>query len=331
VHIVSKEAAKTDLHPQVPVVQLPVPNGAGYFLNAPFLRATLKRLKPSLLHVHYASGYGTLGSLAGYHPFLLSVWGSDVYEFPRRSLLHKQLFMRALRHPDRISSTSRDMAREVSRYTDRPISVCPFGVDTKLFAPRPTAPLFATEDLVIGTVKTLEPVYGIDILLKAFAKVTTWHRELPLKLLIVGSGSEKSTLVNLAQTLGILSHVRFVDAVPHRRVSDYLNMLTIGVMPSRRESFGVAALEAGACEVPVVVSRVGGLPEVVEDGATGLVVTEESVDETASAIDRLIRDPALRRRMGRAARTRVEKLYSWSASLDAMELLYDKMRSSRSA
>ena len=85
---------------------LPRCGAAGYFTNAPALRRLLRRLAPDLLHAHYASGYGTTAALAGFHPLVLSVWGSDVYEFPQRSRWARRWLVHNLRCADMVTSTS---------------------------------------------------------------------------------------------------------------------------------------------------------------------------------------------------------------------------------
>ena len=92
--------------PDISFVRLPVPPPFGYFVNAPIVARALKTAQPDLLHVHFASGYGTLATQSGYRPRLLSVWGSDVFQFPDRSPLHRWLIARNVRAMDFVTSTS---------------------------------------------------------------------------------------------------------------------------------------------------------------------------------------------------------------------------------
>src|SRR5207237_2207904 len=126
------------------------------------------------------------------------------------------------------------------------------------------------------TVKVLAEKYGIEYLIRAFALVKKRHEELPLKLLIVGGGPQEAFLKGLAADLGISAVTTFTGRVDHARVPDFHNMLSVSVSVSTldSESFGVAILEASTCAKPVVVSSVGGLPEVVENVLTGIVVTQ---------------------------------------------------------
>jgi len=204
----------------------------------------------------------------------------------------------------------------------RNLSVVPFGVDLMRFTPISQSD--ASRNTVIGTVKTLHPKYGIDTLLQAFA---TAARELAdsteIRLSIVGDGPQASDLRKLASTLRLDEDV-FVGSIRHADVPSHLRTFDIYVALSREdsESFGVAVIEASACGLPVIVSNVGGFPEVVEHGTTGLIVPKDDVSAAAEAIVKLVRDPALRKQMGRAGRARVQQEYNWSDNADCMEHIY---------
>ncbi|MEN3291851.1 MAG: L-malate glycosyltransferase [Burkholderiales bacterium] len=296
-----------------------------YLAALPKLRKRIDEFRPDILHAHYASSYGLLGALSGFHPFILSVWGSDIFSFPNKSRLHRNILRFNLSKADKVLSTSHAMARETQRYTTRRITVTPFGVDVNEFRERPVDSLFAPGDLVIGTVKALEQTYGIHYLIQAFKLVCGRHPRLPLKLLIVGGGSMRAALQGLVDELGLRERVTWAGEVPYDEVSRYHNMLSISVFPSNSESFGVAAIEASACGRPVVVSDVGGLPEVVEHGVTGLVVPAKDVRQLAQAIGRLALDETLRRTMGGAGRERVRERYNWDYSVRQMVDIYEEI------
>jgi glycosyltransferase involved in cell wall biosynthesis len=339
ISVVSQQAAQAlPLPPEITLHGLPVRSGAGYLLNAWPLRRLLARLQPDLLHAHYASGYGTLARLAGWRPTLLSVWGSDVYEFPARGLLQAWQLRGNLRAAQALASTSQAMADQVRRVWPAagPIAITPFGVDMAMFSPaaepalaRPSDPatdsptelaneLAKDRPLIIGTVKTLEPTYGIDLLLLAFAALRQRLPGVALGLRVVGGGPQRQALEALSRSLGIAAAVEFTGPVAHAEVPARLRQLDIYVAPSRHESFGVAVVEAMACGLPVVVSDAGGLPEVVDDGGNGLVVASGSVPALVEALARLVGDPALRARMASASRQRALALYDWPGCVDRM-------------
>jgi len=305
------------------VFLLPRSGSLGYFTNAWRARELLTRWRPEVVNAHYASGYGTTAALCGVRPVLLSVWGSDVYDFPYESALKGRLIRGNLRRATAIASTSHAMAHQVQRLTPerREIAVTPFGVDLAQFAPLPGA----DRPLTIGTVKSLAQKYGIDLLLRAFAGLVADAdvRALPseCRLLIVGDGPQRAELEALARELGIAPRTEFAGAVAHADVPAWLNRLDVYAAPSRldSESFGVAVIEASACALPVIVSDVGGLPEVVRDGETGLVVPRDNVPALRAALKRLVLDAALRDRLGRAGREHVKREYEWGHCVDVME------------
>jgi len=117
---------------------------------------------------------------------------------------------------------------------------------------------------------------------------------------MVGDGSERTNAEHRARCLGIYESCSFVGKQP--RIVDYLSVSDVLLLPSEQESFGLAALEAMACEVPVIASRVGGLPEVVTDGETGFLSDVGDVDKMANNAARLLTDEVFRSEMGRRAR-----------------------------
>lgn len=296
-----------------------------YILVIRRLKLVLKEIKPDMLHAHYASSYGLLGALSFFHPFIISVWGSDVYDFPNRSIIHKNILKFNLKRADILLSTSRAMANEASKYTSKGFEITPFGVDTDMFKPNLEAKLISNNEFTIGIVKSLEKEYGINYLLEAFALLKEQYNKLNLKLLIIGGGSLESELKELAVNLDIDSDCNFVGKISYEQVPEFHCQLDIAVYPSIAESFGVAVLESSACEKPVIVSNVGGLPEVVENGVTGFVVPERSPEEIAKHIAKFIDNRDLITKMGKAGREFVIENYSWNNSVDKMIKIYNNI------
>ena len=317
------------------VFMLPHRGSFGFFTNALRVREVLTQWKPDIVNAHYASGYGTTAALCGVRPVLLSVWGSDVYDFPYQSALKGRLLRGNLRRATAIASTSHAMARQVQRLVPsiREIAITPFGVDLTRFRPdraeRHGAPL------TIGIVKTLASKYGVDLLLRAFAGLLADAevKALPTacRLLVVGDGPQRAALEGLADELGIAAQTEFAGAVAHADVPAWLNRFDFYAAPSRldSESFGVAVIEASACALPVVVSDVGGLPEVVRDGETGLIVPRDDAAALQAALKRLVLDADLRERLGRAGRAHVQAAYEWGHCVDLMERCYERVVQTR--
>ena len=296
-----------------------------YLKAVKHLRRQIRRFRPDLLHAHNASSCGLVGALSRFHPFLLSVWGSDVYTFPRQGRLYERLLRFALRRADAVLSTSQCMARETNKYTDKPIRVTPFGVDMQRFAPlacdsKPAA-------FVIGNVKALKYCYGIDTLIRAFALVCGRNPDLDIRLLIAGTGPDREDFERLCDELGVHDRVDFLGFIPNEQLPTLYARFDVAVSLSRDESFGVVAVEAMSCQCPVVTSDAEGFQEVVADGETGFVVTKENPEAAADAIQQFIDNPSLRTTMGTAGRRRVAELYDWEKNVDTMMSIYRDMDS----
>ena len=297
-----------------------------YYIFA--LKAILKAIRdfePDIVHSHYLSSYGILGVLTGFHPLILSVWGSDIFTFPKISSLHRKIVKFCLSKADIILSTSNIMSAEVLKYTQKRVIVTPFGVDIGSFRPgKSSLEIFEEDAFVIGTIKKLRPKYGIKYLIEAFSIILKKQKNMQPRLLIVGSGTEEGRLKKLTEELGIQKYVSFLPEIPHDKIPEYFKYIDVftALSISDSESFGVSIIEASACEIPVVVSNAGGLPEVVEDGKTGIVVPVKDIISAAEAIEKLIIDADLRLSMGRKGRERVSKKYNWNENVSLMVDIY---------
>lgn len=290
------------------------------------LKKIITEFKPDIVHAHYLSSYGFLGSLINFHPFVVSVWGSDIFVFPNKSIIHKAITKYVLNKADTILSTSNCMAVETKKYTSKDIIITPFGIDINIFKPKQVQTIFNENEIVIGTIKTLDPRYGIQYLLKAFKIVVDKFPDYNLKLLIVGGGHYENDLRDLAAKLDIFNKVIFTGKVKHNLVSNYYNMIDIFVALSEYESFGVAVLEASACSKPVIVSNVGGLPEIVIANTTGIIVPPKNEFEAAIAIEELIKNKSKRELFGRNGREMVLNSFVWDKNVEQMYNIYSKVK-----
>lgn len=298
-----------------------------YLKAVKLIKQIIQECKPDILHAHYASSYGLIGALTGFHPYIISVWGADVYNFPNQSFIYKALLKYSLNRADKILSTSKVMSIETQKYIKTEIIVTPFGIDVDRFSPKQVDRIFKNNELIIGTVKSLKKKYGIEYLIKAFEIVKKKYSHIRMKLLIVGSGIEEIQLKNLVKKLKLENETLFTGYINQDEVQDYHNMLDISVSVSidNSESFGVAVLEASSCGKPVIVSNVGGLPEVVEDGKTGIVIEAMDVNSLAKALSFLIENPKVRTEMGNNGRIRVLQKYDWKDSVEQMITIYKSL------
>jgi L-malate glycosyltransferase len=149
------------------------------------------------------------------------------------------------------------------------------------------------------------------------------RRQIDARLLMVGDGPELPEASQLARSLGIAADVEFLGE--QDQVVQLLSASDVFLLPSAQESFGLAALEAMACEVPVVASRVGGLPEVIDHGVTGFLHPVDDLAGMAESAVRLLADPELHRRAARAARQVAHERYCDSKIVPAYEAYYSEI------
>jgi glycogen(starch) synthase len=169
---------------------------------------------------------------------------------------------------------------------------------------------------------------GFDLALRAFASIAQSFPR--CRMIIAGNGPAMSDLRKCAAELGLKDSVEFTGWVESEEIPRLINKATVVVIPSRRhESFGLVALQAAQMARPVVATHIGGLPEVVAHGETGLLVENENSEALSTAIASLLANPDIAIRMGRSAQLRAEKLFSWDHCVDAYDTLYRQISKKR--
>lgn len=295
-----------------------------YLLNVFEVKSFIKKIKPDLVHAHYATSYGYLARASGFHPFIITGWGADIFDSPKKALIKKML-MKSFKKADAISVLSEITRTEIKKMTDKYVHLIPFGVDVDKFCPGQSS----TDDVIrIGTIRTLTEKYGVEYLIRAFAEICKKHSNVQLE--IVGDGPLRSSLEQLTIELGVKDKVLFHGYInQNSSFEQYIKILQsldvfaiLSILDS--ETFGVAAVEASACGIPVVATSVGGLPEVIEAEKTGILVSPKNVEETAKALDRLLSNKKLRVEMGKSGRAKVEKNYNWALNIQQMVNLYSQ-------
>lgn len=331
-----KDHKNTDhsLDDRVKMIELPIGGSKGYYLNAPYLHRIARKIRPEIVNGHYASGYGTLMRVARLKNTVLSVWGSDVYEFPYQNQLTMRIVKKNLLYAQKVASTSKCMAKQVRRLLNKNINITitPFGVDLLLFKGKEDRD--NSEKIVIGCIKALEAKYGLQYLIMGIRLlIDSLNKDGyniladKIQCLIYGEGKEKEKIEKIINEQGLENIVTLMGKIPHKNVPEVLEHIDIFCATSINdsESFGVAVVEAQSMSIPVVVSNTDGYCEVVEDHVTGLIVKKESSQEVADALKKMVLNKQLRETMGKAGRKRVEKFYDWNKNVTAMEICYESI------
>jgi glycosyltransferase involved in cell wall biosynthesis len=193
------------------------------------------------------------------------------------------------------------------------------GVDAEVF--KPGKHISEKQTLLVAAAGNLRRIKGHELLVEAAAVAAAVNED--LAFVLWGDGLQRNRLEEMIREKGLTERFRVPGHAGN--LPDLLPQTDIFVQPSLQEAFGMAAAEAMSCGVPVIVSDAGGLPELVSDGVTGLVFPAGNVAELSTGIIKLASDPAMRERMGHAARTRVVEHFSLSKTTDEYLSLYNRL------
>jgi len=301
------------------------------------VRRVAAEVGATLLHGHWIIPSGAVVTLAGRDlPTVVSLHGSDVFVAERHAFA-RAAARAALRRLDWLTACSddlRDRMIAMGADADRAVTI-PYGVDAQRF--RPDEGLRAEgrrrmgagpDELVIFTAGRFVRKKGFEFLIDAVAGLAP--RWPALRLVIGGGGDLDAELRARARERGIAARVHFPGVLAQDAVAAYLAAADVAVVPSVHDESGNVdglpntVMEALASAAPLVATRVGGIPAVVEHGRTGWLVAERDAGALESALDRLLADPGSRAALGAAARADVLRRRTWDVVAEAFEQVYDR-------
>jgi glycosyltransferase involved in cell wall biosynthesis len=303
-----------------------------------------RRHEFDVVHDNQGLGYGLLGVKRLGLPLLATVHHpvqvdlrlelAQARTLGRRFALRRwygftRMQARVARRLPRLLTVSHAARAEIVRELGVPaarVSVVPNGVDSDLFQPAPDSE--RSPGRIIATASADVPIKGIDHLLRAFAHARIARDD--IELTIVGRPRAGGPIPGLLSELGLEGSVRFVNGLADAELARLCASAEVAVVPSLYEGFSLPAAEAMACGVPVVATRVGGLPEVVgTDGEAGLLVPPGEPLAMSRAMTTLLADASLRRRLGERGRARVLSCFTWDAAARATVERYQEAMQAR--
>ena len=275
-----------------------------------------REFRLDILHAHYAVPHATAAFLSrqvlasGHHPtprVVTTLHGTDI-TLIGNDPSYSQIVAFSIEQSDGVTAVSESLRQ--TTYAElgvtRNIEVIPNFLDCSLHR-RQTIPSlrgrFTGNDpnvKIVTHVSNFRPVKRVDSVLAVFDRI---RQTMPARLLLVGDGPDLDKASRLARQLGITDLIDVVGA--QEEIVPLLSISDLFLLPSAQESFGLAALEAMACEVPVVASNVGGLPEVIEHGVSGFLHPPDAIEDMAASAIMLLRDPGRHRAVADAACLRV--------------------------
>jgi glycosyltransferase involved in cell wall biosynthesis len=212
-----------------------------------------------------------------------------------------------------------------------PAAMIPNGVDPERFSPDGSHIRERTgiggDEIVVLLARRLAEKNGIVWFAKALGSLRNRH----IRVLVAGDGEERPAMQRILAENGMLERTIFLGSVANRDMPSVYRAADISVLPSLQEATSVSGLEAMATGLPLVGTQVGGIPTIIDDEATGLLVPPRAPVAMAGALDRLILDADLRRRMGAAARAKVEREFAWHAIVQTTIGVYRECLGARAA
>lgn len=286
--------------------------------------AVAREVGLDIIHAHYAIPHSLCAYLAREMvgrdrvKIITTLHGTDI-TLVGNDPSFREITTFSIRESDAVTAVSRSLQKETADIftADKKVEVIHNFIDTRLYTPKVKDGRPPKKEKVLLHISNFRPVKRVADVIRIFQKV---QEETPARLVMVGDGSERFGAADLVMDMGLKKKVFFLgnqdDVLPILREAD------VFVLPSEKESFGLVALEAMACGVPVVASHIGGIPEVVEDGVTGFLYPVGDIEAMAGGCLALCRDEGLHADFSRQARQRAEGRFDSEKIIPLYESLY---------
>lgn len=248
----------------------------------------------------------------------ISFHGTDVnsHKNSEKSVIFD--WQNTLRGAEKVVACSKNLGEQICQVFDSKVApvVILNGIDTDQFTNQSSnsTPHSHSRRFILSVGK-FNRVKGQDVLIKAFALISDDFPDVDL-ILIGASGDELPQLKALCSYGNLIDRVFFHQDMPHSSIPDYFKFATLFVLPSRREPFGIVILEAGAFSIPVIASRVNGIPEILTEGDTGKMIPADDPKQLEDAMRFLLDHPSEAKAMGIRLQALVEKKFTWKAAME---------------
>ena len=303
-----------------------------YTINALFVlnqvKKLIKEIKPDIIHGHSVRDHTIIAALTGFHPFIVTAWGSDVLIYPKESKIMKYAVPFTLRRADIITCDGENTKEAMikMRIESEKIDIIMHGVDIKKFdlscgdeKLREELTIFDSPTVI--STRRLGVIHDVGTLIKSIPLVS---KEFPdAKFIIAGEGEQKGYLMNLAKSLNVFDATRFVGWISNDKLPQYLASTDIYVSTSLSDSgLSAGTAEAMACGLPVVITDFGDNRKWVEDGVSGFIVPLKDPEALAEKIIYLLKNKDVRMGFGMKNRKIIEGRNNYYREMEKMENIY---------
>jgi glycosyltransferase involved in cell wall biosynthesis len=293
------------------------------------VRKTVRIINPSVLHAHQVIGHGMWGALSGYHPFVVSAWGTDIEILANQSWLNRSIAKYVIKKADIIHVPAKSMVATVKKLgcPKEKIFIQIFGSDTKVFNPdvrEETLKKRYNSDYLVISIRVLDRIYKVDTLIRTIPIII---KKFPrTKFLILGKGEQRQYLEKLALQLGVIDNTVFMGWRERHEIPRYLSSSDIYVDTlAASAGISIGLLEAMSCGLPPVVAKIPGVDEAVEDGVNGLIFPPGDHEALARKILELLSDDSRRKQMGAAARKTAVEIGDIDKCMRRIEGMYESL------
>lgn len=304
------------------------------------VKKLIKKINPDLLHAHYVVDYGFLGALAGFHPFVVSAWGSDVLREPKKSKISRYIVPVILKKADIITTTAEFMREYLNNAFKVPKSKIiriPWGIDLKVFHRgyeeevkrfKESLGIGDNSPIIISN-RHMNPQYEIQSIIDSIPYVTKIYPNV-LFVFIRGYGSPdfENEMKVRAKKLGVINNTRFISRLlSPKEMAVYLNASDMFISIPKTDQFGSSIMEGMACGTVPVVSNIEVYKQYLKNGKNAFFVDPKNPKEIAEKIIYCIEHPELKEKFYKINRKIIEEKEDWNKNTKKMEELYEKLLS----
>jgi L-malate glycosyltransferase len=290
------------------------------------IKKCIQQIKPDVLHAMYATSYGFMGALSGFHPYIVTPLGSDILISPKESFLYRTLLKYTFKKADWITSMAPHMTDAMLQLgvSKKKIGNIIFGINTVVFNKEKRQ--LSTEKFYITSTRNFEPVYNIPHFLNAIALI---KNEIPnLMVVMLGDGSLKQEFIDLSKELKLENCIAFLGKVPQAKVVEILNSTHISVTVSLSDGNSLSLIEAMACGAYPIATDIPANHEWLKDGVNGSFVKINDVQGLADVMLKVYRnfDSMIDKAIQESAKIIAEK-GTWQINMLNMENKYKEIAS----
>jgi len=302
------------------------------------IKKMVKKIDPDILHAHYISHYGVYGALTSFHPFIISVWGSDVLRTPKESRIRRYRVSYALKKADCVTTTAEFMKEYLVKNFGSPenkIVRIPWGIDLRIFHrgyEKEVRTVKRTLGIkggapVILSIRHMAPQYEIESIIDTIPYVLKSHPDATFVFIRGYGSSEFENKMKLkAQKLGISSSIRFISKIiTPKEMVIYLNMADVCISIPKYGQFGASILEGMICESIPVVSDISVHREILVNGENAFLVNPDDSRHIAEMILYCVEHPEIKEQFYKRNKNIIEQRWDWNKNARKMAELYEKL------